>query len=69
MDRFIAKHFNLDLKCISDSDGNIDESKVTIEKESAMYAFGEKGENLPKNAIKGKESLLKVLKEYQIIKE
>lgn len=69
MYRFIAKHFNLDLKSISDSDGNIDESKVTIEKESEMYAFGEKGENLPKNAIKGKESLLKVLKEYQIIKE
>lgn len=69
MYRFIAKHFNLDLKNISDSDGNIDESKVTIEKESDMYAFGEKGENLPKNAIKGKESLIKVLKEYQIIKE
>lgn len=68
MYRFIAKHFNLDLKNISGSDGNIDESKVTIEKESDMYAFGEKGENLPKDAIKGKESLLKVLKEYQIIK-
>lgn len=29
----------------------LDESKVTIEPESAMYSFGEKGELLPENAI------------------
>lgn len=57
---FIAKHFNLDINAV-------DESKVTIEKESQMYAFGEKGENLPANAIKGKEALLKVLKDTGII--
>lgn len=66
---FIAKHFDLDLKNISNANGNIDESRITLEKENQMYAFGEKGENLPEDAIKGKEALLKVLKEYQIIKE
>ena len=30
----------------------LDESKVTIEPESAMYSFGEKGELLPENAIR-----------------
>ena len=35
----------------------IDESKITIEKESALYVFGENGERLPSNAIKGFEQL------------
>ena len=35
-------------------------AKVTIEKESAMYVFGEKGERLPANAIKSFEELQKV---------
>ena len=68
MYQFIAKHFNLDIKKISDPAGNIDESKVRIEKEPQMYIFGDNGENLPANAIKGKEALLKVLKESGIIK-
>jgi hypothetical protein len=33
---------------------------VTIEKESAMYVFGEKGEKLPANAIHGFDQLEKV---------
>lgn len=42
---FFADVFNLDKKML-------DESKVTIEPESAMYSFGEKGELLPENAIR-----------------
>jgi hypothetical protein len=53
--RFIARHFDLDIQ-------RADESKITIEKEAQMYAFGEKGERLPANAIKGKADLDKVLK-------
>lgn len=58
--RFIAKNFHVDIKAIEDKSGNIDESKVTIEKEPAMYVFGEKGEKLPAGAIKGFDQLEKV---------
>ncbi|MDR1884328.1 MAG: acetylxylan esterase [Prevotella sp.] len=58
--RFIAGHFNLDMN-------RVDEAKVVVEKESRMYTFGEKGEKLPANAIKGKEALLKVLKNAGMI--
>lgn len=43
---FMAQYLELDT-------ANIDESKVTIEKEPAMYVFGEKGERLPAHAIHG----------------
>lgn len=42
---FFAEVFNLNKKML-------DESKVTIEPEAAMYSFGEKGELLPENAIR-----------------
>jgi sugar phosphate isomerase/epimerase len=57
---FIAKHFKLDINKLKDVAGKIDESKVTIEKEAALYVFGEHGENLPANAIKGFEILQQV---------
>jgi len=57
---FMAKYLNLNLKAIQDDKGNIDESKITIEKEQAMFVFGEKGERLPKNVIIGFEQLEKV---------
>jgi hypothetical protein len=57
---FIGKHFRLDMKAVKDASGKIDESKVTIEAEPAMYVFGAHGENLPANAIKGFEALEKV---------
>jgi sugar phosphate isomerase/epimerase len=53
---FLAEHFKLN--------GNIDESKVTIEDESALYAFGKNGEKLPANAIKGFENLQKLFSSY-----
>ena len=43
---FMAKYLGLDLQAA-------DESKITIEQPSAMYVFGEKGEQLPANAIHG----------------
>lgn len=57
---FLAKHFKLNLKKVQDRSGKIDESKVTIEKYPAMYVFGEKGKNLPANAIKSFEELEKM---------
>ncbi|MDR3220063.1 MAG: acetylxylan esterase [Dysgonamonadaceae bacterium] len=59
MYRFVAKHFNLDIKAV-------DESKVSIESEPRMYVFGEKGEKFPSHAIKGKEALIAVLKKSGI---
>jgi dienelactone hydrolase len=49
---FVAQHFSLNINLIKDATGKIDERKVTIEKEPAMYAFGPHGESLPANAIK-----------------
>jgi hypothetical protein len=57
--RFIGQHFGLDVQ-------QADELKITIEKEPQMYAFGEKGERLPANAIKGKEALNRILKSVGI---
>jgi dienelactone hydrolase len=55
--KFVAKHFKLDIKSIEDKAGNIDESKVTIEKEPMMYVFGDHGQNLPVDAVKGINTL------------
>jgi len=50
---FMAKHLGLNLKAIQDAAGKIDESKITIEPEQALYVFGNNGELLPANAVKG----------------
>jgi hypothetical protein len=50
---FIAKNFKLNINAIKDKNGNIDESKVTIEKEPQMYVFGDHGQNLPHDAVMG----------------
>ncbi|MDR2148890.1 MAG: hypothetical protein LBE91_20815 [Tannerella sp.] len=54
--RFLSLHFGLDMQ-------QADEAKITIEKASQLYVFGEKGEKLPANAIHGKEALEEVLEE------
>ncbi|WEK17694.1 MAG: acetylxylan esterase [Candidatus Pedobacter colombiensis] len=59
---FIIKNFKLDGALVKDKAGQYDESKCTIEKEPAMYVFGDKGEHLPANAIKGFEQLEQVFK-------
>jgi hypothetical protein len=58
---FIAKHFGLNSKSVQDKDGKFDESTVTIEKYPMMYVFGEKGEELPANAIKSFSELEKTV--------
>ena len=58
--RFMAKYLGLNLNAILDAKGMTDESKITIEKEQALYVFGEHGEQLPKNAIMGFAQLEKV---------
>ncbi|MBC7889006.1 MAG: acetylxylan esterase [Ferruginibacter sp.] len=58
--KFLAFHFNLDIKTLQDKNGTIDESGITIEKEEAMYVFGDRGEKLPVNAIHGFEQLEKI---------
>ncbi|MDR1631973.1 MAG: acetylxylan esterase [Dysgonamonadaceae bacterium] len=65
--RFIAKHFGLDTTELSDENGDYDESKVHIEPYHLMYVFGDKGERLPQNAIKGKEELIKILHYVEIL--
>jgi hypothetical protein len=59
MYRFVAQHFHLNIE-------KADETKVTIEQEKQMYAFGSTGEKLPANAIHGKEALMEVLKKAGI---
>lgn len=54
---FLITQFKLSGAAVKNSLGVYDESKCTIEKEAAMYVFGAKGENLPKNAIHGFEAL------------
>ena len=51
------------MKKLKDKTGVMDETKVTIEPFPAMYVFGEKGENLPKNAVKDFETLEKIFAE------
>jgi len=62
---FMAKYLGLNVATVEDAKGNINESSITIEKENAMYVFGDNGEKLPANAIKGFENLEKVF--YQSI--
>lgn len=57
--RFMAKNLNLNLAAI-EKNGQIDESGITVEKMTDMYAFGDKGEKLPAHAVKGFANLEKV---------
>ncbi len=60
---FMAKYLHLNIKAIQNDSGQIDETKITIEPEQAMYVFGDKGEKLPAHAIHGFENLEKVFNE------
>ena len=53
---FMGKYLSLNINAIKSTTGKFDESSITIEKEPLMYAFGEKGELLPANAVKGFEN-------------
>jgi len=54
---FMAKQLGLNIKAIQDKEGKIEESGITIEKEELMHVFGDHGESLPANAVKGFEQL------------
>ncbi|HTH30902.1 MAG TPA: TIM barrel protein, partial [Lacibacter sp.] len=60
---FMAKHLGLNIKAIKDANGNIDESKITIEPENSLFVFGDNGEKLPAHAVKGFENLERVFAE------
>ncbi|RXK86714.1 alpha/beta hydrolase family protein [Filimonas effusa] len=57
---FMIRNLSLNKKAMYDAAGNLDESRITIEKEPSMYVFGDKGEKLPVYAIHGFEKLEKV---------
>ena len=57
---FMATYLQLNLKAVQNIYSNIDESKITIEPEQAMFVFGDKGALLPSHAIKGFQNLEKV---------
>jgi dienelactone hydrolase len=61
---FMARHLVLNISAVKDKNGNIDESKVTIEKYDAMLAFGKEGK-LPLNAVHGADEIWKVLRSLQ----
>ena len=53
MYQFVAGHFGLNMT-------KADETRVTIEKEEALKVFGEKGDRLPANAVKGYDNIVKL---------
>jgi hypothetical protein len=61
---FMARHLGLNINAVKDKAGNVDESKVTIEKYDAQLVFGKEGK-LPSAAVKGTEAIKQVLKSLQ----
>jgi hypothetical protein len=61
---FMAKRLGLNLNAVKDKSGNVDESKVTIEKYEALLVFGKEGK-LPATAVNGADEIRKVLKSLQ----
>ena len=60
---FMAKYLGLDLNKVKNAKGEIDESSVVIEPYEKMYVFGNKAENLPKNALKDINKLYEIFGE------
>ena len=57
---FFAKYLNLNLKPIQSADGSINDTTITLEPENAFYVFGDHGEKLPANAVKGFDNVEKL---------
>ena len=55
-----AKYLGLDLDKVTNKKGEIDESKCVVEPYEKLFIFGNKGENLPKNALKDINELYKL---------
>ncbi len=62
---FMAQHLGLNLDKVLGENGLVNEEDVTIESEEELKVFGENGENLPKDAIKGLEALYHMLEKAQ----
>lgn len=62
---FLVKNFKLNPSAVLDKSGKYDESKCTVEPETALFVFGDKGEKLPKNAIKGMDQLLQLFPNFK----
>lgn len=58
--RFVSKYFHLPIDRILNKENQIDESFVHIEPKEALYTFGDHGQYLPKDAIKGYDQLVEV---------
>ncbi|MGB3152069.1 MAG: acetylxylan esterase, partial [Maribacter sp.] len=70
---FMAKHLGLNLDKVTNRQGDIDESKCTIEPYEKLYVFGNKEENLPSNALKNIDELYELFgeenkREYEVEK-
>ncbi|WP_223255358.1 acetylxylan esterase [Flavobacterium sp. LM4] len=70
---FMAKYLGLDLNKVKNEKGEIDESTCVIEPYEKLYVFGNKAENLPKNALKDINKLYEMfgeknLKVYEVKK-
>ena len=62
---FMAEQLNLEAAAGKDKEGNWDESKVTIEEETAMKVFGTNGERFPSDAVRGINNLYKLVESYK----
>jgi len=58
---FLEQQFQLNAKKYKDQKGHYDESSIKVEPASSLFVFGERGEDLPPNAIKSFESLEKLI--------
>ncbi len=70
---FMAKYLGLDLKKVTNDKGEIDETNCVVEPYENLYVFGNKAENLPKNALKDIDKLYEMfgeknLKVYEVKK-
>jgi hypothetical protein len=70
---FMAKYLDLDLNKVKNEKGEIDESTCVIEPKEKLFVFGDKGEKLPKNALKDINKLYEMfgeknLKVYEVKK-
>jgi|WetSurMetagenome_2_1015567.scaffolds.fasta_scaffold15696_3 uncharacterized protein len=61
---FVAKHLGLNLSAVTDSKGDVDETKSILEKAEIMLVFSSKNP-FPANALKGKEAIENELKSLQ----
>lgn len=64
MYRWFADVFGLDLSAVTDKEGKIDESGVTIETANAQLVFG-KDFPLPADALRSHEAIVKAFEEFQ----